>query len=165
MIEPRESGNACVIVGNYGSGPDNFQEDKLLAELNTLKKDDWYGATWPPTVVHKEWWGKVGGYSEEFSPGMSSDNDFSMKMWRAGCRIFLGLGQSRVYHFMSKSTGKVKKNDGRKQFLQKWKMTQSTFDRHFLRRGRTVTTTHLPEPRKTLGYGWDLVRGSVRRIF
>jgi hypothetical protein len=66
---------------------------------------------------------------------------------------------------MSKSTGKVKKNDGRKQFLQKWKMTQSTFDRHFLRRGKPVTTTQLPEPKKTLGYGWDWTRSWLRLQF
>lgn len=162
MIEPRESGNKCVITQNYGSSPENFQEEKLLSELGNMTKEDWYGATWPPSVVHREWWNKVGGYSEEFSPGMSSDNDFSMKMWAAGCRIFIGLGQSRVYHFMSKSTQKIIKNDGRKQFLQKYGITQSTFDRHYLKRGQPAKTTTLPEPRKTPGYAWDWVRGKVK---
>ena len=55
---------------------------------------------------------------------MSSDNDFSMKLWHAGCCVFLGVGDSLVYHFQCKSTGKVKKNDGGRQFLNKWGMRQ-----------------------------------------
>ena len=47
------------------------------------------------------------------APGMSSDNDLSMKLWQAGCRHFIGVGDSLVCHFQCKSTGKVKKNDGR----------------------------------------------------
>lgn len=164
MIEPRESGNPCVIVGNYGSGPEDFREKALLGDLSSLHKDDWYGATWPPTVVHRSWWEKVGGYSPEFSPGISSDNDFSMKMWAAGCRIFVGIGASRVYHFMSRSTGKVVRNDGRKQFLEKWGMTQSTFDRHYLRRGQRASNPVLPEPKLTVRYCWDRLRGKVKGL-
>ncbi len=164
MIEPRDSGNRCVIVADFGRDPESFREDALLAALPGLNHRDWYGATWPPTVVHRAWWDKVGGYSAEFSPGMSSDNDFSMKMWQAGCRIFLGVGGSKVYHFMSRSTGKVKRNDGRRQFLDKWGMTQSTFDRHYLRRGQPVTTDILAEPRKTLRYHLDRWRGRISRL-
>ncbi len=162
MIEPRESGNPCVIVGDYGSGPESFREAALLNDLPYLYKDDWYGATWPPSIVHRDWWDKVGGYSPEFSPGISSDNDFSMKMWAAGCRIFLGVGASRVYHFMSRSTGKVVRNDGRNQFLRKWGMTQSTFDRHYLRRGQRAGAPVLPEPNQSARYYWDLLRGKTK---
>ncbi len=165
MIEPRESGNPCVIVRDYGSSPESFQESALLNDLPHLHKDDWYGATWPPSVVHRDWWAKVGGYSPEFSPGISSDNDFSMKMWNAGCRIFLGVGASRVYHFMSRSTGKVVRNDGRKQFLRKWGITQSTFDRHFLRRGQRAEADKLPELNKTPRYYWDLLRGKIKLLW
>ena len=123
------------------------------------------GATWPPSVVHREWWSKVGGYSAEFSPGMSSDNDFSMKLWAAGCRIFLGVGRSQVYHFMSRSTGKVVRNNGRKQFLHKWGMTQSTFDTHFLRRGQLAQAVILPEPAVNARYVWDRFRGLMRLMW
>jgi hypothetical protein len=63
----------------------------------------------------------VGGYSEEFSPGIYSNPDFSMEMWQACVRVFKGVGKSRVYCFISKSTGKVIKNDEKKQFIGKWK--------------------------------------------
>lgn len=163
MIEPRDTHNPCVIVRDYGSDVDNFDEVKLLAELLQHRKVDWLGATWPPTLVSRRWWFKVGGYSSEFSPGMSSDNDLSMKLWHAGCRIFLGVGDARVYHFQCKSTGKVKKNDGGKQFLNKWGMRQSVFDRYYLRRGQPATTLTLTDPENTRELRWQMLRSRLKR--
>jgi GT2 family glycosyltransferase len=165
MIEPRDTSNPCVIVRDYGSDAENFDEAKMLMELSQQHKTDWYGATWPPTLVSKRWWFKVGGYSSEFSPGMSSDNDFSMKLWHAGCRIFLGVGDSLIYHFQCKSTGKVKKNDGGKQFLNKWGIRQSVFDRYFLRRGLPAQGLMLNEPEDTLELRWQLLRSRLKRRF
>ena len=165
MIEPRDTGNPCVIVRDYGSDADNFDERKLLAELSQHRKADWDGATWPPTLVSRRWWHKVGGYSSEFSPGMSSDNDFSMKLWQAGCRVFLGVGDSLVYHFQCKSTGKVKKNDGGKMFLHKWGLRQSVFDRYYLRRGRVATSMTLDEPEDSRALRWQKFRSELKRRF
>ena len=163
MIEPVDSGNPCVIVKDYGRNPSGFAEDRLLSDLHNYHKPDWYGATWPPTLVHAKWWFKLGGYSSEFSPGMSSDNDFSMKLWHAGCRTFIGVGNSLVYHFQSKSTGKVKKNNGGKQFLNKWGIRQAVFDRYCLRRGKPVESTNLPAPKDSIGYRWQLIRSDLKR--
>ena len=163
MIEPRDTNNPCVVVGNYGTEANTFDEARLLADLPNISKQDWQGATWPPTLVSKRWWFKVGGYSSEFSPGMSSDNDFSMKLWHAGCRIFLGVGNSFVYHFQCKSTGKVKKNDGGRQFLNKWGMRQSVFDHYFLRRGQTAEGLHLQEPEDTSELRWQILRSRIKR--
>ena len=165
MIEPRNTNNPCVTVADYGTDAGTFQEERLLAELSQHRKPDWYGATWPPTLVSRKWWFRVGGYSSEFSPGMSSDNDFSMKLWHAGCRIFYGVGDSLVYHFQCKSTGKVKKNDGGKQFLQKWGMRQSVFDRHYLRRGRIAQGLRLAEPEETKEFRWQMLRSRIKRAF
>lgn len=163
MIEPVQTSNPCVIVKDYGRSPDQFAEQALLANLPSHYKPDWYGATWPPTLVYAKWWFKVGGYSSEFSPGMSSDNDFSMKLWHAGCRIFLGVGDSLVYHFQAKSTGRIKKNNGGKQFLHKWGIRQSVFDHYYLRRGTPAEGMALPEPEDTLNFRWQLLRSSLKR--
>ena len=163
MIEPVDSGNPCVIVKDYGREPANFAEGQLLSDLPNHHKADWYGATWPPTLIHAKWWFKMGGYSSEFSPGMSSDNDFSMKLWHAGCRIFIGVGNSLVYHFQSKSTGKVKKNNGGKQFLNKWGIRQAVFDRYYLRRGKPVEGMKLSEPEDSAGFRWQLLRSDLKR--
>jgi glycosyltransferase involved in cell wall biosynthesis len=163
MIEPRQTRNPCVIVRDYGSDVSSFDESRLLAELAEHRKQDWYGATWPPTLVHRRWWFKVGGYSSELSPGMSSDNDFSMKLWHAGCRIFLGVGSSLVYHFQCKSTSKVVKNNGARQFLHKWGMRQSVFDRYYLRRGQIASALTLAEPEDTLKLRWQMFRSDLKR--
>jgi hypothetical protein len=133
-IEPVASSN-CAIEKNYGTDVETFREEELLKEFSTLPGSDWQGSTWPPNVVHKDIWDMVGGYSIEFSPGMYSDPDFSMKLWQAGIRLFKGITQSRVYHFGSKSTRKMVKNKGYYMFIAKWRMTSSTFTHKFLQRG------------------------------
>jgi GT2 family glycosyltransferase len=165
MIEPRESGNPCVVVGDYGDSVETFREAALLAAAPRLARPDWSGATWPPTLVQRRWWFRCGGYSTELTPGMSSDNDFSMKLWQAGCRHFIGVGDALVYHFQQKSTGKVVKNDGRRQFLDKWGMTQSTFDRFYLRRGAPLEADRLPEPPDTPALRRALWKSRLRKRF
>jgi glycosyltransferase involved in cell wall biosynthesis len=134
-IEPASSSN-CVIEKDYGTDITSFQEERLLKEFNNIPMEDWQGSTWPPNVVHKEIWDLVGGYSIEFSPGMYSDPDFSMKLWEAGVRLFKGIGKSRVYHFGSQSTKRIKKNKGYYTFIAKWKMTSGTFTNYYLQRGK-----------------------------
>ena len=149
MIEPLDTNNSCVIAPqNFGDNPNNFDEKKLLDTFRDFKKDDWTGATWPPNLVPKKLWDLVGGYSTEFSPGMYSDPDFSMKLWNVGVRNFKGVSKSRIYHFMSKSTKKLnfKKFDGRKIFFQKWGMSSNVFTTHYLKRG-SIWSGSLPEPK------------------
>jgi glycosyltransferase involved in cell wall biosynthesis len=138
VIEPTASSN-CVIEKNYGTDIGSFQEEKLLAEFASLPPDlpkaDWQGATWPPNIVHRDIWDKVGGYSIEFSPGMYSDPDFSMKLWHAGVRLFKGVSKSRAYHFGSKSTKRLVTHKGYYTFISKWGMTSRTFTQCYLRRG------------------------------
>lgn len=163
MIEPTFTRNACALAPHdYGRAVEDFREDDLLRDFKNLPMQDWSGATWPPNVVPRALWEKVGGYSEEFSPGMSSDPDFSMKLWKAGVRHFKGLGQSRVYHFQAKSTGKVQKNNGRKQFLHKWGMTQSTFFKFFLRRGEPWTGPQR-NPSWTPTLAWYKLKSAFKR--
>lgn len=125
----------CSITGNFGKDIHYFDEERLLREFDSLPMQDWHGATWPPNVVHRNIWNLVGGYSIEFSPGMYSDPDFSMKLWQAGVRIFKGVSRSRVYHFGSMSVKRVRKNKGYYTFIKKWGMTSSTVSQYYLRRG------------------------------
>jgi glycosyltransferase involved in cell wall biosynthesis len=161
MIEPTDHTNACVIVKDYGKTIETFNEADLLKECNTFEKADWTGSTWPPTIVHRKYWLITGGYSIELSPGVSSDDDFAMKMWSAGCRIFKGVGKSRVYHFQSKSTLRIKKNNGRKQFLMKWGINQSTFSNYYIRRG-TPYTGPLTDPTGPQ-MQWEAFRAWMKR--
>ena len=134
-IEPAYTGNPCVIVRDFGGDPSSFNESGLLQKFNEPAKENWSGATWPPNVVHKKIWDLVGGYSIEFSPGLYSDPDFSMKLWQAGVRLFKGIGSSRAYHFGGKSTSRMVRNRGYYTFISKWGMTSSTFTKAYLRTG------------------------------
>lgn len=138
-IEPRDTGNACVIVRDYGDSLEHFDRERLLKEFSTLPKEDWLGSTWPPIVLHRDLWDIVGGLSIEFSPGMYSDPDLSRKLWEAGVRYFKGLGKSRVYHFGSKSTKRKRMNRGKDKFLMKWGISNSVFNTKYLRRGNTFS--------------------------
>ncbi len=164
MVEPRDTGNRSVIAPrDYGQDPDSFREKELLHDYLKWPKEDWAGATWPPNVVPLGLWNAVGGYSEEFSPGMSSDPDFSRKLWEHGVRYFKGLAEARVYHFQAKSTGKVTRNDGNKQFLKKWGMTQSTFVKYYLHRGENWSGVQ-KEPGLSIGLIWGRVKSLIKRL-
>lgn len=154
MIEPHDTGNKCVIVENYGTDLTSFDENRLLENQTNFSKTDWNGASWPPVLLPTSLWKKVGGMSEEFSPGMYSDPDLSMKLWDAGVRYFRGLGDVRVYHFGSKSTRKLGKNIGRSIFLKKWKMTPNYFYTEGLKMGSDwkgeLPSFKVPLPRRIL---------------
>lgn len=139
MIEPIDTGNSCVVVSDFGDRLETFNEGQLLNDFRRIEKSNWSGSTWPPNIVHRDMWDLVGGMSVEFSPGMYSDPDLSFKLWKAGVRIFKGIGKSKVYHFGSKSTGRIKNSTGSDLFLFKWGMTANTFTRHFLKRGNSYS--------------------------
>ena len=162
LIEPQATANPSYvsIIRDFGSDLESFRESELLAAGPDLEKDDWSGASWPPSVVSLELWDKVGGYSIEFSPGMYSDPDFSMKLWKAGVRIFKGIGKSKVYHFGSKSTGRMRKNTGSDTFLLKWGITARTFYRYYLRMGQPyfdISNVTLPV--------WVSLKNQLKRMY
>lgn len=166
-IEPINTGNACVIVKDFGKDIGSFREETLLQEYANLEKSDWSGSTWPPNIVHRDVWNLVGGYSIEFSPGMYSDPDFSMKLWQAGVRLFKGVSRSRAYHFGSKSVHRIIKNKGYQTFVAKWGMTSSTFTRLYLRSGATFNGP-LHEPEIPAGIRWKnkfkKIQASIRAV-
>lgn len=160
MIEPTDTQNPCVIVmPECGQDIGSFDEERLLRVFDMEEKPDWSGSTWPPNIVPRRLWEQVGGYSIEFSPGMYSDPDFSMKLWRAGVRYYKGLGKSRVFHFQCKSTGRVVKNDGRTQFLKKWGISASRFVKDYLCRGKPFGGD-LREPERNR---WKELKDRARR--
>jgi len=151
MIEPYDTGNTSVIYKDFGTDIASFNEKALLENCASLEKADWSGATWPPNIVHKDIWDMVGGYSTEFHPGMYSDPDFSMKLWKMGIRLFKGVGDCKVYHFSGRSTNRVNKNKGYYTFIQKWGFHSGFFNKHYLKRGEPFTPA-LKEPEKSRIY-------------
>ena len=161
MIEPIDTGNPCVMVQNFGRDAETFRAQEMIDAAPGLVRADWLGATWPPTLVHRDWWNKIGGYSSELSPGMSSDNDFLMKLWLVGCRVFRAVGASRIYHFGTRTTGRIRRNRGAREFLMKWGITQRDFKLNYLSRSATAGLPNVPRPNfmsriKRAFYGFGL---------
>lgn len=129
MVQPFKS----YINLNCGTNIDEFDEEKLLDNVNKIHFNDFQGTHWQPSLIPKKTWIKVGGFSEEYSPGLGSDPDFNMKLWKIGVRIFKGLGKCRVYHFSSLSLRKKTWNNGAKTFLLKWGITIKFFKKHYLK--------------------------------
>ena len=163
-IEPRRTFNNCVIAPrSFGASPEEFNENELLGSYAKIPFDDWNGSSWYPLVIHKNLWNLVGGLSVEFTPGMYSDPDFMMKLWHAGVRYFKGVSNSRSYHFISRSVRRVKKNEGRKQFLKKWGVSNSTFRRYYLHMGEHFQG-YLQEPEKNAEFKLRLLRDRLKRF-
>ena len=163
MIEP----NSGHIEFNCGETIDDFKEEKLLNNLSNLKINDHQGSHFAPHCVHKKLWEKVGGFSEEFNPGIGSDPDFNMKLWKVGCRIFKGLGDFKVYHFGSLTTRKnkkIKQNRGDKTFLLKWGISTRFFKKHYLK-SKSIYNGPLTDPKKNFYYLIDLLRCKIKLIY
>ncbi len=164
-IEPYATLNKCAIAPfNYGRSPQEFMETDILETCSKIPFNDWNGSNWYPLCVHKNLWNLVGGLSVEFTPGMYSDPDFMMKLWQAGVRYFKGVSKSRSYHFISSSVRRVKKNKGRKQFLQKWGISNSTFRIYYLHLGEPFLG-YLMEPEMNLVFKLRLFRDRLKNIF
>jgi len=163
MIEPK-SGH---IIFNCGETVENFDEKKLLNNLDNLNIRDHQGSHFAPHCVHKDIWNIVGGFSEEFNPGIASDPDFNMKLWNIGVRIFKGLNLFKVYHFGSLTTRKNKniiQNRGDITFLIKWGITTSFFKKYYLR-SNTVYISPLAEPNKNFIYMIEMLKCKFKLLY
>ena len=163
MIEP----NSGHIVCNFGVDLDTFNEDELLSKFKDINFYNHQGTHFAPHLVSKKMWDKVGGFSEEFNPGIGSDPDFNMKLWKEGVRIFKGLNDFKVYHFGSLTTRKKKnfiQNRGDKTFLKKWGFSTKFFKKHYLK-SKSKYEGPLNEPKKTFSYFFDLLICKIRLFF
>ena len=94
--DTKKSG-AAYIAGFVEKMQKLFNEEKLLKNFKKVNYFDHQGSHFAPHLVKKTMWDKVGGFSEEFNPGVGSDPDFNMKrkakLWINGVRIFKGLNE------------------------------------------------------------------------
>lgn len=152
-------GSLQHIQFNCGETLDSFDEKKLLDNYESFEFRDLQGSHWAPHLIHKALWEKVNGFSEEFDPGFASDPDLNMKLWQEGVRIFKGISKSRVYHFGSLTARKNKdvvRNNGKKTFFLKWKISVDFFTKHYLRRGE-IFDGPLKDPNKNFIYYFEFI--------
>ncbi len=158
--------NSGHIIYNFGKTFLDFNEHELLKTYKQINFYDHQGTHFAPHLVSKNMWFKVGGFSEEFNPGIASDPDFNMKLWKEGVRIFKGLNDFKVYHFGSITSRKKKsltQNKGDKTFLKKWGITTKFFKKHYLK-SKTKYNGPLNEPKKDIFFFIDLAICKLRLI-
>jgi glycosyltransferase involved in cell wall biosynthesis len=163
MIEP----NSGHIKFNCGENANDFDEDKLLDNLEYLKFYDHQGSHFAPHLISKVNWDRIGGFSEEFNPGDGSDPDFNMKLWKIGVRIFKGINRFRVYHFSSVTIRKnknISQNKGNITFLNKWGISHKFFKKYYLR-SNTRFKNELSEPNKNFSYYYDLMISKIKYFY
>ena len=160
MVQPFQS----YINLNCGESYRNFDEKKLLNELPKIEYKDFQGTHWQPSLIPLKTWNKVSGFSEEFSPGLGSDPDFNMKLWKAGVRLFKGLGKCRVYHFSSVSLRKKAWNRGARTFLLKWGISIKFFKKYYLKTD-SFFYGPLTEPNKNFSFFFDLLKCKLSLIY
>ena len=167
--------NSGHIQFNAGDNFSDFNEDKLLKNFKNLSYFDFQGSHWAPHLIHRKIWSQIGGFSEEFNPGMGSDPDLNMKLWQSGVRIFKGLSNFKVYHFGSISLRKKKTlyvNNGTRTFLRKWKITPTFFTKHYLRGGvfsdnKIICNEYngpVQDPVKNFLYFKDLIKCKIKLL-
>jgi len=167
--------NSGHIQFDAGDNFLDFDEDKLLKNFEDICYFDFQGSHWAPHLIHKKIWNQIGGFSEEFNPGMGSDPDLNMKLWQNGVRIFKGLSNFKVYHFGSISLRKKKTlsvNNGTRTFLRKWKITPTFFTKHYLRGGvfsdnKIICNEYngpVQDPVKNFLYFKDLIKCKIKLL-
>ena len=158
--------NSGHIKYDCGNNYNDFDEKKLLNNYKNLKFHDFQGSHWAPHLIHKEIWNRVGGFSEEFSPGMGCDPDLDMKLWKIGVRRFQGISKCRVYHFSSITLRKdiASKNHGAKIFLKKWGITIKFFKKFYLRSNEKYDGL-LKEPKKNILFYFELFLCKIKLLY
>tara|TARA_B100000965_G_C19526498_1_gene729064 strand:+ start:459 stop:1310 length:852 start_codon:yes stop_codon:yes gene_type:complete len=160
MIQPLGGGH---ITFNCGNDADTFDENKLLNNYKDYNYYDHQGSHFAPHLVTKNIWNLVGGFSEEFDPGISSDPDFNMKLWSKGVRIFKGINNFKVYHFGGQTTRKkdnFRRNRGNLTFLKKWKFTVKFFKKYYMKTDSKYFRP-LTDPKKNIFYYKDLFLNKI----
>lgn len=168
MVGPKGCGQ---VEFDAGQTANSFKEEFLLSHLDKLDTKDFQGSTKCPGLVHKDVWGKVGGWSEEFFPTGGDDTDFAKKLWESGVRIFKGIGKCSVYHFGSITTRKKNKNlftylgsKGNKIFLKKWGVSISFFEKFYLNTNEHFTGP-LDKPKKDLKFFFNIIICKLHYIY
>ncbi len=160
MVQPFDS----YINLNCGQTIDKFDEKKLLSEYMKPQYYNFQGTHWQPSLISLNTWNKVAGFSEEFSPGLGSDPDFNMKLWKIGTRLFKGLENCRVYHFSSISLRKKSWNNGAKIFLLKWGISIKFFKKHYLKTN-TIFNGPLTNPIKNYIFYFDYMKCKLKYFY
>jgi glycosyltransferase involved in cell wall biosynthesis len=131
LIEPMGANHEYAHC-NAGHSPETFNSEKLLRMCSQNPKE-WARKNTTqyshPITMPKALWDEFGGVDMEYEYGVGTDHDIAASAYSVGCRDFIMLGSSRVYHFVSQTIRKLPTNrsDGMERFKNKWGVTVDQF--------------------------------------
>lgn len=132
LIEP--GGNPEYTTGLFGYDYSSFDEQALLNDFKTNRQKYFKPNTVQyshPILAPKAMYEEIGYLDADFFPGWSLDHWMPWAMHQKGCNNFVMLGNSRFYHFISKTftqlPNDVKNRDGQDLFLKKTGITVEQF--------------------------------------
>ncbi len=165
--------NTGHIKFDCGNKLSNFDEEKLLNNYKFKNFYDYQGSHYAPHLVSMKVWKEVGGFSEEFNPGVASDPDFNMKLWSKGIRIFKGINNFKVYHFVSVVTERMNlpsenkmniRSKAHKIFLLKWGISIKFFKKFYLK-SNSKYIGPLVTPKKNIIFLFNLLLCKIHYIY
>lgn len=133
LIEPTGANQEYTIF-NAGQDAMSFNESVLLGNYIKMK-DKWKKENtiqWShPILIPRFMLHEIDYLDEDYFPGWNVDNHIPCALYQKGCRNFMMVGSSRVYHFSSKTFNKlppeIKNRSGQDVFLKKWGFTTQQF--------------------------------------
>lgn len=135
LIEPLGS-NPEYTIFYAGHDAGSFDEDKLLKEY-FKSSESWKTVNTTqyshPILMPRKLMEEICYLDVAYFPGWSVDHDLAAEAYKAGCRNFVMLTSSRVYHFISKTFTQlpkhVKDKHGQDIFEKKWGISVEEFRR------------------------------------
>lgn len=130
LVEPTGN-NPEYTIANFGTTPETLDEKALNAERfplapNTIQYSH-------PILFPADLLTSVGFFDPQYWPGWASDHDIAKACYEKGCREFVMLGNSLVYHFSSATFKQLPQKDrsldGQDTFQRKWKTSADEFRR------------------------------------
>ena len=131
LVEPLGN-NPEYTIANFGHSAGTFDEESLLlsflSDASRYRKDNMVQYSHPITMP-KDLWDEFGGVDVNYPYGIATDHDIPASAYEVGCRDFIMLGRSRVYHFINQTVRKLPKDksDNLEVFQKKWGMSVDEF--------------------------------------
>jgi len=144
MIEPGGTNLKSVISQNYGKNLSEFNENGLLSSFKSFSKNLKNIAcnSTCPLLLNRELFLSVGGYDEDFDPGIGAELGLVKRYWDMGVRKYIAVKDSMVYHFGSKSTSRVRNGqEGPRRdrlFKEKYGISREEFINNELKKGSKI---------------------------
>jgi GT2 family glycosyltransferase len=145
-VEPHGSNICCIAPKNYGLTPKQFNHKQALTDMHILQTTKIpLNSNCTPICLWREPFEKIGGLNKDLEIGIGLEDDLAIRYYREiGCRNFVVVPKSLVYHFQAGITG-FQTCENRDHyanlrdayFKEKYNTTKEEFLFNIMKRGKT----------------------------